>query len=82
MNEDVHCCIFYNCEKLKSFINRSLAKNLWYICTIKSGKIVKVKNIHPQWDFPGGAVVKNPPANAGDTGSSPDQGRSHMPRSN
>ena len=23
------------------------------------------------WDFPGGAVVKNLPANAGDTGSSP-----------
>ena len=23
------------------------------------------------WDFPGGAVVKNPPANVGDTGSSP-----------
>ena len=38
-------------------------------------------NIHP-WDFPGGAVVKNPPANAGDTGSSPGPGRSHMPRSN
>ena len=34
------------------------------------------------WDFPGGAVVKNPPANAGDTGSSPGPGRSHMPRSN
>ena len=33
-------------------------------------------------DFPGGAVVKNPPANAGDTGSSPAPGRSHMPRSN
>ena len=32
--------------------------------------------------FPGGAVVKNPPANAGDTGSSPRPGRSHMPRSN
>ena len=31
------------------------------------------------WDFPGGAVVKNPPANAGDTGSSPGPGRSHMP---
>ena len=28
-------------------------------------------------DFPGDAVVKNPPANAGDTGSSPDLGRSH-----
>ena len=33
-------------------------------------------------DFPGGAVVKNPPANAGDTGSSPGVGRSHMPRGN
>ena len=33
-------------------------------------------------DFPGGAVVKNPPANAGDTGSSPGPGRFHMPRSN
>ena len=32
--------------------------------------------------FPGGAVDKNPPANAGDTGSSPGPGRSHMPRSN
>ena len=32
--------------------------------------------------FPGGAVVENLPANAGDTGSSPGQGRSHMPRSN
>ena len=33
-------------------------------------------------DFPGGTVVKNPPANAGDTGSSPVPGRSHMPRGN
>ena len=33
-------------------------------------------------DFPGGTVVKNPPANAGDTGSSPGLGRSHLPRSN
>ena len=33
-------------------------------------------------DFPGGAVVKNPPANAGDMGSSPGPGRSHMPQSN
>ena len=28
--------------------------------------------------FPGGAVVKGPPANAGDTGSSPGPGRSHI----
>ena len=32
--------------------------------------------------FPGGAVVENLPANAGDAGSSPGLGRSHMPRSN
>ena len=31
--------------------------------------------------FPGGAVVENLPANAGDTGSSPGLGRSHEPRS-
>ena len=32
--------------------------------------------------FPSGTVVKNPPANAGDTGLSPGPGRSHMPQSN
>ena len=32
-------------------------------------------------DLPGGTVVKNPPANAGDMGSSTGLGRSHMPRS-
>ena len=33
-------------------------------------------------DFAGGAVVKNLPAKAGDTGSIPGPGRSHMLRSN
>ena len=33
-------------------------------------------------DFPGGAVVKNPPANSGNIGSSPGPGRSHMSWSN
>ena len=32
--------------------------------------------------FPGGSVVKSLPANAGDTGSIPDPGRSHMPGGN
>ena len=32
--------------------------------------------------FPGGTVVENLPVNAGDMGSSPGLGRSHMPRSN
>ena len=31
--------------------------------------------------FPGGAAVENLPAIAGDTGSSPGLGGSHMPRS-
>ena len=35
-----------------------------------------------RWGFPGGAVVENLPASAGDTGSGPGLGRSHMPRSN
>ena len=34
------------------------------------------------WGFPGGAVVENLPASAGDTGSSPGLGGSHMPQSN
>ena len=39
--------------------------------------LYKKKNV----GFPGGAVVENLPANAGDTGSSPGLGRSRMPRS-
>ena len=40
------------------------------------------KSERERQDFPGGAVVKNLPANAGDMDSSPCPGRSHMPRSN
>ena len=32
--------------------------------------------------FPGGSVIKNPPADAGDTGLIPNLGRSHMPWGN
>ena len=32
------------------------------------------------WFFSGGPVVKNSPANAGDTGSIPSPGRFYMPR--
>ena len=45
-------------------------------------RLAIIKKATNNWDFPGGAVVKNPPANAGDTGSIPGPGRSHMPRSN
>ena len=40
--------------------------------------LTKVKG---PWGFPGGAVVESLPANAGDTGSCPGPGRSHMPQS-
>ena len=48
------------------------------ICKIDHFIILKTSIL----GFPGGTVVKNLPANAGDTGSSPGPGRSHMPLSN
>ena len=44
--------------------------------------IFNVPPIKSIWGFPGGAVVENLPANAGDTGLNPGLGRSHMPWSN
>ena len=44
---------------------------------------IKVPIKNENVDFPGGpVVVKNPPAYAGETGSIPGLGRSHMPRRN
>ena len=40
-----------------------------------------VRKSKPTLGFPGGAVVESPPANAGDAGSSPGPGWSHMLRS-
>ncbi|XP_057401818.1 transgelin-3 isoform X1 [Balaenoptera acutorostrata] len=42
----------------------------------------KKKKSDAFWDFPGGAVAKNPPASAGDMALSPGSRRSHMLRSN
>ena len=47
-----------------------------------SSELVKTCPFKSKPGFPGGAVVENLPANAGDTGSSPGLGRFHMPRSN
>ena len=47
--------------------------------------LIDFKRNYPlgEWgDFPGGPVVKNPPANAGDTGSRLGPGRFHMPQGN
>ena len=48
----------------------------------KKDKTSQAKGIYHFRDFPRGAVVKNPPANAGDKGSNTGPRRSQMPRSN
>ena len=50
----------------------------YYLTPVRIAIIKKSTNR----DIPGGTVVKNLPANAGDMGSSPGPGRSHMPQSN
>ena len=46
---------------------------------MSTNAIYELKSIHQ--GFPGGAAVESLPAGAGDTGSSPGLGGSHMPRS-
>ena len=50
---------------------------------INEGRVAQRKCAGPikllNGGFPGGTVVENLPANAGDMGSSPGLGRSHMP---
>ena len=57
-----------------------------YVCRVSNTEIVgrlgKISSQETPGGFPGGAVVENLPANAGDMGLSPGLGRSHMPRSN
>ena len=57
-----------------------ISRKLW----LNSGResVVILKGKRKSWDSPGGTVVKNVPANAGDMGSSPGLGRSHRPWSN
>ena len=65
------CCALF-LERSSFMFLRSFFPHLLQVC---------VQN-HLLRDFPGGAVVKNLPANAEDIGSSPGPGRSHMPWSN
>ena len=61
--------------KLDNILNWTIMKAQHIkICVVQLKKYL-------ERDLPGGTEVKNPRANAGDTGSSPGLGRSHMPRS-
>ena len=70
-----------------SFGNETYSQKLivwtkYYFVTGRGKEVEEMDSKILTRDFPGGAVVKNPPANSGDTGSSPGPGRSHIPRSN
>ena len=74
----------------KMFLNEVNRLHWICLCVVKYSRhrhillnhlqeIFSLKESHE--GFPGGAVVESPPANAGDTGSSPGLGGSHVPRS-
>ena len=68
------CCdLYYEDKRIEMTETRPKGHALTPKSTVKTMRC---------WDFPGGAVVKNLPANAGDTGLSPGLGRSHMLQSN
>ena len=62
-----------------SFLPSMDCSRVWYSC-VQRLPIWQSQKCVP--GFPGAAVIENLPANAGDTGSSPGLGRSHMLRSN
>ena len=79
----------------KYFVDFSIGYSVFFLLICRSGLcalntsalwvvilILLNLSIFPLLEFPGGAVVKNPPANAGDMGSSSGLGRFHMPWSN
>ena len=71
-------------QSLKYLLSKTFANPCSKTVTL-GAKVIGRENVNIRifgWGFPGGAVVKNPPANAGDTGLSSGLGRSHMPRSN
>ena len=81
---------------LKFYIKTNKAIVTNYLCPPTPNPEYNQTKIYPgqgtslvaQWlrtcllGFPGGTLVENLPANAGDKGSSPGLGRSHVPRRN
>ena len=64
--------VFYDDKELLK-VSLYLLSNL----SRKNKDLVSFQNNY-LWGFPGGSVVKNPPANVEDTGLTPGQGRFHV----
>ena len=67
----------------KSVVNVMLSGEKLKVCPLRSGtrqgcSLSPLLFSIVSEDFPGGAVVKNPPVSAGDIGLIPGSGRSHM----
>ena len=72
--------------------SEKLMKELYYFITLEEKRVLlpSLGSLHRRvgltivfvWGFPGGSVVKNPPASAGNMGSIPSLGKSHGLRSN
>ena len=63
-------------EEIKYWDKRGILCSLNTVMALILSEGTSIKN--PMQGFPGGAVVESLPANAGDTGSSPGLGRSHV----
>ena len=59
---------FTYAENVKAFLNRSLSIPLNHDIQIALCPTVSISTLTDIISFPGAAMVKNPPANAGDTG--------------
>ena len=69
--------IYFYTSRIQTCVDTwSLEVNVGILAAVKDVFFLEKR----EGDFPGGTVVKNPPANAEDTGSIPGPGRSHMPR--
>ena len=63
--------------RLGAEVSPPFTSHLLFLACLRMTPIPPFKNYANQ-GFPGGSAVKKPPANAGDTGSIPDPGRSHL----
>ena len=78
-----YLCVANLVTNLVTEYEREWRKTLETPCSSSSGHreayLFKLSKNLQRRGLPGGSVVKNPPANAGDMGSVPSLGRSHVP---